>query len=790
LHFMSVAGFLMDSVASVNATGEAVLNVSLDNLTIPRYAKALAVVAANSNAKAGRSKAAVAEIDDYGVPKFSPGAVSWGGDVDGRADYISGRIHFQRAASEKSITHYNLYWKDANSFNSFVGKVPATGFSTPSCEGDCEFLDMNVSADVYTFRRGAYTDNEMAVISFSGPATIFVTSFRTEKYYDYLEVGGTQLTGTRLVLPMRIDVGSGPQRITWSSDRSETEEGWAIELVQTGSVAEYSLSSVQPQSWGVEVRSAYTWTENPSSSTGSLTDFDAATMPPSPALRPRELRFVDTDIEQYMIQGQIQFLPAANCTGSVTFYSVSIADDIGVAVQNFHWHLQAPANCSTLLSVSVDTMALPPLATQIIVTPGNPNGEGSSASVPLHDIVRSPPANASFTGDEDPALNQVKGSVRIMPAENPAGILSYAIYFANGTQKEKLLGRVSAAFDQPVTYDFHVIVQTSLRTLLVVSVYADMEMDSGVSFEFEDLYVANDFFFHPDGRALSMEQEPWLQRRPPSREVQLLWTESAKVGSNKKKTAPSVAGDKRLMGWLALPGVLSSATSTSSQPVFVPPSLATRKALASAFAEVLPSVSQEQLRLTKGEMMTCETVMQSVSQKGPAGACLVIHFEVLPDASIALDPRYAQDFLDRVEARLILLSRTNSASEKMNRLLTTRLGTFVSMPPSGIQAVLGEPQQVAPKLRPARSLAVIEESDLQLIAWDDEPEGEQEAGPVIWSVSTGALLGAISAVSLAATRVCKMRKDLRDLAAAAVDPVQPSADATPDVSVQLTEQHQ
>lgn len=32
-------------------------------------------------------------------------------------------------------------------------------------------------------------DGESARISFSGPATVVVTRFRTEKYYDFLEVG-------------------------------------------------------------------------------------------------------------------------------------------------------------------------------------------------------------------------------------------------------------------------------------------------------------------------------------------------------------------------------------------------------------------------------------------------------------------------------------------------------------------------------------------------------------------------------------------------------------------------
>ena len=795
LHFISVAGFLMEQVGRANASGAADLQISLSNLTIPKYVTGLAVVAANRSAKAGPSKAAVVDIKDYGVPKYGPGEVIWGGDEDGRVGYVAGQVQFKRAQSESTLTHYNLYWKDEA--QSFLGKVPASGFKTPSCEGDCSLLESNTTGDVYSFRRGAYTNNEMAVISFSGPATVWLTSFRTEKYYDYLEIGGQQLSGTRLVLPMRFDLEKGPQRISWSSDRSEVEKGWTLELTQTGSMASYALPAVKPPSWHVKVVSAYADTEGVNASEGELSDFDASTMPPSPALRPRQLRFVDTDVQQHVIEGQIQFMPPLSCKGSITFYKVFLANAQGQAVNGFQWTLPGTENCSAVMQVPVENTPLPSEATQVVVIPGNGNGEGQAESVPLVDIVRSVPINATFTGDEDPVLNQVKGGIRITPAPNPTGILSYAIYFVNGTTKEKLLGRVAAALDEVVVFEFHVIVKTSLRSLLVVSVYEDLEMDQGILLHFEDLHDEDEVEDH--GRWLAAEAsdvEPWLRRpRPPAwNEVQLLWTEPGKaVEEQAKKSALGASGDKRVMGSLTIPGILGTgSTDMSGVPTFAPPSLETRKALISVLADSLPAVSQEQVRLTKGQMLTCEAAARLNPRSSlPDGACLVINFEVLPDASLAPHAKYTQDFLDMVEARLIALHRGRSASEKMNGLLMKRLQGVMSLPANGVRAVVGEPQQTAPKVRAdARSLSTLSDEANEGMIWDDEPELPEEASPLMLSISIGALLGGISAASCAAVRVVKYRKTMREPIMSPVDPVQPVSDSSLDVSVHLDERHE
>ena len=796
LHFISVAGFLMERIGRANASGAATLDITLSNVTIPKYVTGLAVVAANRSAKAGPSKAAVVEIKDYGVPKFGAGEVVWAGDVDGRVGYVAGQIQFKRAQSESTVTHYNLYWKDEA--QSFLGKVPANGFKTPSCEGDCSLLDSNISGNTYTFHRGAYDNNEMAVVSFSGPATVWLTSFRTEKYYDYLEIGGQQLSGTRLVLPMRFDLESGPQRITWSSDRSEVESGWSLELVQTGSMAEYSLPSIEPPSWHVQVVSAYTDTEGADISEGELSDFDSATMPPSTALKPRQLGFVDMDVQQYFIEGIIKFLPPLKCKGSVTYYKVYLANSEGMAVDGFQWTLPEPENCSALMKVTVENVRLPSDAAQVVVTPGNKNGPGHAVAVPLVDIVRSLPTNASFTGDEDPAKGQVKGSIRITPAANPTGILSYAIYFVNGTTKEKLLGLVAAAADEVVAYEFHIIVKTSLRNLLVVSVYDDLEMDEGVFLQFEDAYDEDDEVEH-EGRWLAADTpdfEPWLRRPrvPAWNEVQLLWTEpkaEQAEAEEKKSLSAQFLSDRRVMGSVTIPGILGTSTS-STGTTFVPPSLEARKALVSVLADSLPAVSQDQVRLTKGQMLTCQAAMRlDPGNSLPDGACLVVNFEVLPDVSLALHPKYSQAFLDRVEARLIALHRGSLATQRMNGLLMKRLQGVISLPAGGFQAVVGEPQQIAPKVRAdGRSLASTGQGiDLgDVTSWDEqELPYDQETSPLMLSVSIGALLGAISAASCAAMRIVKHRKTMREPIVTPVDPVQPATDSSMDVSVQLGE---
>lgn len=149
-----------------------------------------------------------------------------------------------------------------------------------------------------------------------------------------------------------------------------------------------------------------------------------------------------------------------------------------------------------------------------------------------------------------------------------------------------------------------------------------------------------------------------------------------------------------------------------------------------------------------------------------------------------------------VEARLIALHRGSSAAQKMTDLLRRRLQGVISAA-DGVWAVVGEPQQIAPKVHAdSRSLTSIGLGE----EWEDEPElpeEAEEASPLMLSVSIGALLGGITAASCAALRLVKYRKSLvkEPMAMAVtpqVDPVQPVSDPSDslDVSLQLGERNE
>ena len=159
-----------------------------------------------------------------------------------------------------------------------------------------------------------YGNNELAVISFSGPATVKITRFLTEllgaslarpclaseplrSYYDYLEVAGSQLSGTDLELPKLIEVPAGQQRITWLSDQSpsaprwhplglpgEGEGGWTFELHQLGESATFTVPPMPVEAGpaALEVVAAYGKTELWARARRcEVEDFDAETMAPS-----------------------------------------------------------------------------------------------------------------------------------------------------------------------------------------------------------------------------------------------------------------------------------------------------------------------------------------------------------------------------------------------------------------------------------------------------------------------------------------------------------------------------
>lgn len=817
LHFISSAGFLLDTLATVEKTAELgpVLTIPLVNLTIPKYAAKLAVVAGNATGRAEPFMAVTTEIKDYCVPQYGPSRAQWLGDADGRPGFVAGALQFRRASSEKSLTHYNVYWHRAAALaapqgtdaaeetTGFLGKVPASGFERPSCEGDCELLEMAVSGDTYVYERKAYDNNEMARISFSGPATVVVTRFRTEKYYDFLEVDDMQLTGTKLALPMKIKLEAGPHSITWSSDRSETEEGWSLELHQKGTTAEYQLASIEPPVMELSVVAAFDDTEGAAPALGRLEDFDASTMPPSAALTARDLRFVDGNVQQDLMTGKIEFWPPQHGSSSVTFYRVYFADAQGAALPDFTWKLDAPDSSDQMLHIDIDTQK-PAAATTIVVVSGNDHGEGAKTQIPLLDIVRSAPLNATFSGDSDPVADQVRGDVYITAAPVTTGITSYTIYLGNGTKKDEILGRVSP-LPEPIIFSFHVRLEAYQRSLIVVSTYDDVEMEEGVHLDFEDFVDTSDLGFSwrtgANGRSLSpseqKETEPWLhhgQRRWNERKV--LWSESTdepdsaeslskssrSSGSGKRSATSKMA--LKVKGSLTIPGLPVSSDASEMSGTTIPPSLELRQALLSSLAEVL-SLDTAQLRLTQGERAACETLKRGATEPGTRRlgnlldshpVCLLVHFEVLPDGEVALHPKLTQDFLDRVEAKMIRLNQGHHQA-KLDAALAHRLHGLTTL--TDLHALIGEPQQVAPKARSrggsGRVLSTFEESGTVVTIKESEP-GE-EPGYILVAVLIGAVLGTL-AVACAARTARKER--LLQPERTAVDPVAPD-----DVSVHL-----
>lgn len=781
IHLISGAGFLLDTIATVDATGAATLTVPLANLTLTKYAQGLAVVAGNATGSAGPDSAATARIKDYCVPLYGPSDVQWMGDADGRLGWVGGKIQFQRAESEKSLTHYNVYWHSAAGQGDLVGKVPTNGFSRPQCEVDCHLLDISVSGTTYTFHRGAYDNEELAKIHFSGPALMTITSFRTEKYYDFLEVGDRQLSGTKLALPMNIKLPSGLHTITWSSDRSEVEEGWTFHLTQTGTTADFEVPSMQPPSMELQVVAAFEETEGAAAAYGTLKDFDASVMAPSPALVARNLSFIDENVQEKLIKGRIQFFPPSMGADAVTFYHVYFADVDGIAQwTEYSWTLEAPKTAKEMLQIDLD-LELPSAAVSIVAVSGNAHGEGAKTWIPLRDIVRSAPANASFSGDSDPVADQVRGDLTIVPAPVPTGVTSYAVYLGNGTKKDELLGQIPPSFED-ISFSFHIRLESYQRSLIIVSAYDDFEMEEGVIVEFEDLVDDSTFFLlgTRSGRSLSEERsepvEPWL-RQPEMGwdERQLLWTE-APLATRQTKSGHAQA--PHLMSSLLLP--LAHGQSPA-------PSAELRRALRLALAEVL-QVSLEQTSLTQGERLRCGQATAKVMgkssrlQQPDERSCLLVNFHVMPDAQKALHPKLTQDFLDRIEAKVIRLHQ--GSTRKLDASLKHHLETLA---PGTGAAMISEPQQMAPKERhrTGRGLAISKEEGVVLTT-EEREETSEEPGYILVAVSIGAFLGALTVLVAARRGAFGVAK--RSTATGepdAVDPVTPA-----DVSVQLSEGQQ
>merc|ERR1711953_122918 len=102
-----------------------------------------------------------------------------------------------------------------------AGAVSAVGYIRPACIlQSCESIDRTeLDGGVYRYSRENYGPDESAMISFSGPARVIVTELSTEPFWDFLQIGGTMLSG-KPDLPLQFDVSMSESYILWYSDKS------------------------------------------------------------------------------------------------------------------------------------------------------------------------------------------------------------------------------------------------------------------------------------------------------------------------------------------------------------------------------------------------------------------------------------------------------------------------------------------------------------------------------------------------------------------------------------------
>lgn len=778
VHWVSSAGFLMGRLGQVNATGKQTLVLTLNgSMAIPMMAKGLAAVAGNADGEAGVETAPTVEIEDHVVPESGAQGVSWGGDFDGRVGFVAGSVRIKRARNERTISHYNVYWHQQAARGDFLGKVPSVGFLEPSCTGSCGFLNQSNASNVYRFHRDPYGNNELAAISFSGPAKVTVTHFITERHYDYLEVGTHKLTGKNVEVPFTVELPTGPQTITWSSDSSETEAGWTFELQQLSSEAELALPAMELPASSVEVVAAYHGTELPDVQHAEILDFDARSMPPSEAFVPTTVQFEDVDPAPHSIRGFVEILPpSSRVSGVVIGHRVFLADLQGRQVGMLDWHATS-ANNSATVQVEIASSFVPSDASSLVVRPISRVGESLfGTSTQLVDFIRSAPAAATFSGDVDLLEGQVEGNLTIQPAANPTGIVAYAVYLINGTTGRTLLGRVAARTDNAfLVFAFHTYFETG-QNLLVVSVYeSGPAMEDGLHIEVHDAIGNNRRMgesMHPETQQHDLE--PWLQK-PRAPVLETLWTLQPSqqkswaalpiLKAGVVKNEPSHA---KLFGRLTIGGFLhfSKQQGEDIKQRALPPSAEERDFLKALLVQALPGARSEQVLLRQGHALA-ETRRSASTTPGAvrepeaghvladtAGAAsgaqslsLVVDFEVLPASGPS-----QQAFLDRVEARLIQLSQGGQAAARFEATLSAQF------PERRLQAHFSEPQQVAPKIGGAvshgRSLAAGAELPLTLASGEDHDS--EKSGIALASLL--AVMGSLGAVGGIAGFAAKRRR--------------------------------
>ena len=562
----------------------------------------------------------------------------------------------------------------------------------------------------------------------------------TESYYDYLEIAGTQISGTDLELPKIIHVPRGDQTLTWLSDHSEGQGGWSLELWQDGEEAPFTLPSSRASNSDIKVVSAYGKTELSSEGMScSISDFDANSMPPSKAYLPVSVDFSDENVEEGIISGVITLkLPEVRMQDIVSSYLVLLADQASIPIEGFSWttdvdHHGGP---SAMVQVHIPSaLQVPASAVSMVVHAVNSFGMSTATmSTKLIDVVRSAPVFANFSGDEDPVENQIKGVVTILPAANPKNIIAYTVYLAEGSQKVSVIGRVSATKPGAVRYALHAAFRPG-QSLLVVSSYADKDMEHGIVISVQDFVetfsgygwygwggygessqARNSAGSSGGNRRLDKGiQEPWLKhaRKPGAGDVQPLWsaTDSRTLPLPVSNAGRMPLGNRQgIFGTVSIPGLLKplKLQADDEDHQFVPPSVRERRIIAEVLSESLPGVQHGQVKLTLGRAFKDASALpgvgsnQAATRATPGAASLVVDFEVLAPR---LEPQALQRFFDRVEAKLILLSSGGVATARLSFALAKRLEQLgYQFPEQGLSIVVGEPQQVAPKRQPGRLL--------------------------------------------------------------------------------------
>eukprot|EP00930_Biecheleria_cincta_P046662 TRINITY_DN32208_c0_g1_i1.p1 TRINITY_DN32208_c0_g1~~TRINITY_DN32208_c0_g1_i1.p1 ORF type:complete len:1445 (-),score=305.46 TRINITY_DN32208_c0_g1_i1:177-4511(-) len=740
VHWVSSAGFLMGRLGQVNATGTQSLVLTLNgSVAVPMMAKGLAAVAGNADGEAGVESGPIVEVEDYGVPESGAQGVSWAGDFDGRASFVAGTVQIKRARNERTISHYNVYWHQQASRGNFLGKVPSIGFLEPSCSGSCDVLNQSNANNVYNFHRDPYSNNELAVISFSGPARVTITHFITEKDYDFLEIGSRKLTGQNVEVPFAVELPAGPQTITWSSDSSETEAGWTFHLQQLSYEANLPLPVTQLNASTVEVVAAYHGTESLDVQYAEIVDFDASSMPPSQAFVPSSVQFKDADPAEHSIRGVVKILPARSHVSDIVIgYRIFLADLQGRQVGTLDWKASPAKHVDAAVQVEIASSSVPSDAASLVVRPISQVGESLfGTSVELVDLIRSAPAAATFSGDVDLVEGQIEGNLTIQPAANPTGIIAYAVYMVNGTHDRILLGRIAAMTgDAFLVFRLHAYFETG-QNLLVVSVYASgPAIKEGIQVQVQDAVGKTRRMggsVHPESQQHDFrptDLEPWLQKsRAPVLET--LWTlqqrSRAALPLLKAGAVMNDFSDAKVLSRLTVHGFLRSSKlqGNAADQHALPPTAEERDLLRTLLAQALPgSLHSEQVLLRRGHALADaagEAFGQAVS--------LVVDFEVLP----AFGPGQ-QAFLDRVEARIIQLSQGGHAASRFEAALSAQF------PERHLQAKFGEPQQVAPKMGGAVSHGRWLAAEAEL---PDDGSSEQSG---VTLASLLAVLGSLGAV--------------------------------------------